>query len=185
VSFFSPADFKAQFPKTRVIIDGTEFPIQKPRNPLAQQATFSTYKNRNTMKVLVGITPGGLVSYVSDAYGGSTSDRQAVERSTLPKMCDAGDEIMADKGFTVEDLFLPYQVTVNMPTFFKKRNRMNAATVMKDRKISSKRVHVERSIGLAKTYKILTHPMNKVETALATQISTVVFTLCNFRNCIM
>jgi hypothetical protein len=148
VSYYTPADFCAKFPKTRLIIDGTEFPIQKPKQPVVQQATFSTYKNRNTMKILVGITPGGLVSYVSEAYGGATSDRQAVERSTLTQICDPGDEIMADKGFNVEDLFLPYQVTINMPTFFKKKNRMSGETVKKDRKISSKRVHIERAIGL-------------------------------------
>ena len=40
--------------------------------PLAQQITFSTYKNKNTAKVLIGVTPGGMVSYISPAYGGST-----------------------------------------------------------------------------------------------------------------
>ena len=181
VRYYAPSDFKAKFPKTRLIVDGTEFPLQKPTQPIAQQATFSTYKNRNTLKVLVGCTPGGLVSFVSDVFGGSTSDRQIVERSNLPKMCDPGDEIMADKGFNVEDMFLPYQVSVNMPTFFKKKNRMSTATVMKDRKIASKRVHIERIIGLAKTYKILRDPLSNVESSLATRIVKVVFLLCNFR----
>ena len=73
------------------------------------------------MKVLVVITPGGLISCVSEAFCGSTSDRQAVfEHSSLPQMCDAGGELMADKGFSVEGFFLPYQVTINMPTFFRK-----------------------------------------------------------------
>lgn len=92
-------------------VDGTECPVKKPRMPTAQQSTFSTYKNRNTAKVLVGISPGGLCSYLSPAYGGSTSDRQIVGRSYLIDMCDPGI-------------------------------------------ISSKRVHVERAIGLAKTYTI-------------------------------
>ena len=70
VSFFSPTAFKAKFPKTRCIVDGTEFPIKKPSKPILQQSTFSTYKNRNTMKILVGSTPGGLVEFVSEAFGG-------------------------------------------------------------------------------------------------------------------
>lgn len=185
VRFYSPSEFSKSFPNTRVIIDGTECPISKPHQPVAQQATFSSYKNRNTMKVLVGVTPGGLVSYVSDAYGGSTSDRQTIERSRIPQMCDPGDEIMADKGFNVEDLLQPYQVSLNIPTFFKKKNRMSCAAVRRDRKISSKRVHVERVIGLAKTYKILRDPMSPYESSMATQIITVVFFLCNFRRCIM
>jgi len=100
-------------------------------------------------------------------------------------MCDPGDEIMADKGFNVDDLFLPYQVSLNIPTFFKKKNRMSCKSVTRDRKISSKRVHIERVIGLAKTYKILRDPMPPGESSMATQIITVCFLLCNFRRCIM
>lgn len=185
VRYFSPQDFRAKFPKTRVIIDGTECPVKKPRSPVAQQSTFSTYKNRNTIKILVGSTPGGLISYVSNAYGGSTSDRQICERSNLITICDRGDSIMADKGFNVQDLFAPYDVSVNIPTFFKKKNRLTGKTVLKDRRISSKRVHIERIIGLAKTFKILKEPMNITETKLASEITFVCFMLCNFKNCIV
>ena len=185
VRFFSPLGFKAKFPSTRTIIDGTECPVMKPKSPIAQQATFSTYKNRNTIKLLVGATPGGLVNYVSPAYGGSTSDRQICERSNLLTLCDKGDSIMADKGFNVQDLFAPYDVTINIPTFFRKRNRMTGKTVLKDRAISSKRVHIERIIGLAKTYKILKEPLNVTETKLASEITFVCFMLCNFKPCII
>ncbi|XP_076109162.1 uncharacterized protein LOC143078039 [Mytilus galloprovincialis] len=185
VRFFSPYNFRRQFPTTRIIIDGTECPIRKPRSPIAQQSTFSTYKNRNTIKILVGATPGGLVSYVSPSYGGSTSDRQICERSLLMTKCDHGDSIMADKGFNVQDLFAPYDGSINIPTFFRKKNRMTCKSVMKDRKISSKRVHIERIIGLAKTFKILKEPLNIAETKLATEITFVCFMLCNFKNCII
>jgi hypothetical protein len=185
VRFFSPLGFKAKFPSTRTIIDGTECPVMKPKSPIAQQATFSTYKNRNTIKLLVGATPGGLVNYVSPAYGGSTSDRQICERSNLLTLCDKGDSIMADKGFNVQDLFAPYNVTINIPTFFQKKNRMTGKTVLKDRAISSKRVHIERIIGLAKTYKILKEPLNVTETKLASEITFVCFMLCNFKPCII
>ena len=185
VRFYAPRDFKAKFPSTRVTIDGTECPIQKPKQPVAQQATFSTYKNRNTLKVLVGSTPGGLISYVSEAYGGSTSDRQICERSNLDKLCDSGDSILADKGFNVQDLFIPSNVEINIPTFFRSTNQMSSGTVLKDRKIASKRVHIERLIGLGKTYKILTHPLNNTESALGTEIIQVCFWLCNFRKLIV
>ena len=160
VKFYAPLGFADEYPTTRVIVDGTECSVHKPAFPTAQQSTFSTYKNRNTVKVLVGVSPGGLTSYVSESYGGSTSDRQIVERSSLPSQCDTGDSVMSDKGFDVQDIFAPYNVKVNIPTFFKKRNRMDGSTVVKDRKIASKRVHVERVIDRAKTYKILTGPMN-------------------------
>jgi hypothetical protein len=131
---------------------------------------------------LAGATPGGLMSYLSPAYGGSSSDRQIVERTTL---CDKGDSIMADKGFNVQDIFAPYDVTINIPTFFKNKNRMSSKTVQRDRKISSKRVHIERIIGLAKTYKILKQSLNTTETKLASEIIFCCFMLCNFRPCIV
>lgn len=185
VNYFCPSDFKLKFPNTRVIVDGTECPIKKPKLPKTQQATFSTYKNKNTVKILVGATPGGLVSYVSPAYGGSTSDRQIVERSSLLNLCDPGDSIMADKGFNVQDMFVHRNIQINMPTFFKKKNRMSCSTVIQDRKISSKRVHIERIIGLAKTFKILVEPMNSSETKLSSHITFVCFMLCNFKTCIV
>ena len=102
----------------------TECPIKKLKAPGAQRTTFSTYKNRNTTKVLVGVTPGGLVSYVSSAHGGSTTDRQIVEWSYIMTKVDPKDTIMADKGFDVQDIFAPIDVNINIPTFFKKKNRM-------------------------------------------------------------
>lgn len=64
-----------RFPKCRVIIDCTEFPIQQPSSPLLQQQTFSHYKNTNTLKALIGITPSGAISFISDLWGGSISDK--------------------------------------------------------------------------------------------------------------
>ncbi|ESO91881.1 hypothetical protein LOTGIDRAFT_163243 [Lottia gigantea] len=121
VYYYSPKDFKSKFPATRCIIDGTEIPIKKPKPLLTQQATFSTYKNQNTVKTLVSATPAGLIVDITKAYGGSTSDRQIIERGGLVSMCNPGDSIMADKGFNVQDIFAPKNVTVNIPSFFRKK----------------------------------------------------------------
>ena len=185
VRFYSPKDFYRKYPTTRSIMDGTECPISRPKQPVAQQATFSSYKNRNTVKVVVGVTPGGLVNYCTEAYGGSASDRQIVERTNLPNKCEPGDSIMADKGFNVQDLFERADVKINIPSFFKKKNRMSNKQIKSDRQIASKRVHVERIIGLAKTFKILKEPLNNTNSALGTQIIKVCFYLCNFKECIV
>ncbi|CAC5370329.1 unnamed protein product [Mytilus coruscus] len=139
----------------------------------------------NTIKLLVGATPGGLVNYASPAYGGLTSDRQICEGINLSSICDKGDSIMADKAFNVQDLFAPYDVSINIPTFFRKKNRMTGKQILEDRAISSKRVHIEKIIGLAKTYKILKAPLNITETKLASEITFVCFMLCNFKTCII
>lgn len=183
-----PSSFKKFFPTTRVIIDATEIPIQKPQDVAAQSSTFSTYKNTNTLKVLVGCSPRGLVSYVSDAYGGSTSDRQICERSELlkqPSLFESGDSIMADRGFNVQDLFAAKNVGVNIPSFLRGKSQLGQAEIAKDRKIASKRIHIERVIGLAKTFKILKQPILAQRVSLGNRIIRVCFFLCNFKTCIV
>ncbi|CAC5415026.1 unnamed protein product [Mytilus coruscus] len=130
-------------------------------------------------------TRGGLVKYVANAYGGCTNDRQIVERCKIVQLCDPGDSVMADKGFNVQDLFAIMDAAVNIPIFFEKRNRISRKTLLRDRKVSSKRVHIERIIGLGKTYKILTNPMNGTETKLASDITFSCFMLFYFRTCIV
>ena len=81
VELHKPACFKNKYKGTTVIIDATEIYIEKPSNPEAQQVTFSTYKNSNTLKTLVGITPSGSVCFISDLYGGSISDKEITSKS--------------------------------------------------------------------------------------------------------
>lgn len=57
-----PQHFKKMFGNTRVILDATEIPIQKPSDVNAQSCTFSAYKIKNTLKTVIGCTPHGLVS---------------------------------------------------------------------------------------------------------------------------
>jgi len=45
-------------------IDCTEVFIEKPTSPYAQRATWSEYKEHNTIKALVGITPSGYFSFL-------------------------------------------------------------------------------------------------------------------------
>ena len=71
---FMPSSFRVKYPSTRVIIDATEIFIDHPKNPDAQSTTWSTYKNHNTFKFLLGITPNGTPSFVSELYGGRISD---------------------------------------------------------------------------------------------------------------
>ena len=56
VNVHMPSDFKHLYASTRVIVDGVQVDIKKPGKPTAKQVTYSTYKNRNTLKALVGIT---------------------------------------------------------------------------------------------------------------------------------
>lgn len=164
-----------------MIIDGTEIGIQKPSQPDAQKASFSSYKHKNTLKFLVGASPGGLLSYVSNGYAGSASDRQIVERSKLLQICDSGDSIMADRGFNVQDLFASKGISINIPSFLKGKSQIPGVQLKIDQKLASQRVHIERLIGLTKTYLILKNELNHFYVPLASKIFFICVMLCNFR----
>ena len=88
-----------------------------PSSLLLNSKLFSSYKNHVTLKGLVGIAPSGAITFISQLYSGSISDREIVERSGFLKLeFDKGDTVMADKGFTIEDL-LPLGVNLNIPPF--------------------------------------------------------------------
>ncbi|XP_062614575.1 uncharacterized protein LOC134276331 [Saccostrea cucullata] len=176
-----PEDFSKKFPSTRVILDATEIPFQKTSDVIAQSVTWSGYKHRNTLKTMIGCTPRGAVSFISDAFGGSASDRQIIECSDITKPESnrflPKDSIMADRGIMVQDLFAPMDVFVNTPTMLKGKSQLEPKDVVKDRRIASKRIHVERIIGLSKRYKILSSPLPSSKCILASRIVFVCFSL--------
>ena len=89
--------------------------------PEFQQMTYSSYKNHNTYKALVGISPGGAITFVSKLYLGSISDLMLTKKSGLLELLEKGDSVMADRGFNIQDIddLTPLGVKLNIPPFLK------------------------------------------------------------------
>ena len=173
-----PKEF-AEYPTTRIILDCSEIFIQWPSAMLAQSETWSEYKHHNTWKVLVGVTPNGQVSYLSDLWGGRVSDKQITRESSVLDLLDEGDNVMVDRGFDISDI-VPNGVSVNMPPFLAGRDQMTAAETEQTMSIASVRIHVEREIGRIKTYHILDGTLPNTLSPYATQIFAVCGLLTNF-----
>ena len=141
-----PTQFKELCPSTRVIIDCTEFPIEKPSDPDSQRCTWSTYKNRNTFKLLVGISPSGAISFLSSLYGGSVSDNEITLSSGILDLLEEDDSLMADKGFHLQKHCEACNITLNIPPVLGKDSQLSPAELTETRRIASLRVHVERVI---------------------------------------
>ena len=154
-----PEAFRKEYPNTRLIIDATEFQVERLSSLLTQSCTFSSYKNRNTVKVLIGIIPSGVIAYVSSTYEGSICDKKLVEVCGILEKLECGDEIMADKGFQIQDLLAPLDVRLNIPPFVNGKVQMPVIDVLLTRKIAHLRIHVERAISRVKDFRILQHTL--------------------------
>lgn len=132
-----PAIFKQQYPTTRVIIDATELFIQQPSLPELQQCTFSNYKNHNTYKVLIGISPSGAVTFVSKLYPGSISDKELTRISGLLHLLQPGDSVMADRGFDIMEDLAPLGVMLNIPPFLRGKSQLESKELVQTRRIAS------------------------------------------------
>ena len=149
-----PEDFKAKYPTTRVIIDCTEVRCEMLSSLLLNNELFNSYKRHTTLKALVGISPKGFFTFIGQLYTGSISDRVIVERiGFLNLPFSKGDTVMADKGFTIDDI-LPLGVSLNIPHFLGMSDQMSAKDVIATQEIASLRIHVERAINKVKNFHI-------------------------------
>jgi hypothetical protein len=70
-----PTEFKIDFPNTLIIIDGTELKTQTPCALGLQSQLISDYKSSTTLKALIGCDPSGSVTFISELFTGSISDK--------------------------------------------------------------------------------------------------------------
>ncbi|CAN7946454.1 unnamed protein product, partial [Ixodes hexagonus] len=179
VQKYMPECFR-EFPDTRIVLDSTEMRIQRPSGLEGQRKTFSSYKHFNTMKCLVGMTPDCYISFVSDLFGGSTSDRAIVEKSGVLNMLESGDAVMVDKGFKVSDL-LPVGVKLYIPPFrIAGEKQMSRSDVICTRKVARARVHVERVLRRIKEFHIFDCPLPLNMADIADEIFSTCALLSNF-----
>ena len=142
------------YPSVRVIIDCAEIFNEKPNSVKYQSQTYSNYKHHNTAKGLIGISPSGAVSFVSDLYSGRTSDKQLTKSCGIRTLLEENDSLLADRGFDIaEDL--PDGVLLTIPPFLRGKEQLSAKEEAETRQIASVRIHVERAICRVKTFCIL------------------------------
>lgn len=151
-----PQSFASCHPKATCIIDCTEIFVQRPANLKKRAQTYSNYKSHNTYKALYCIAPNGFVTYVSKLFGGQASDTFISKNSGFGEHLLPGDEVLADRGFTIEDM-LPAGVKLSIPAFTRgfKDRRLPEECVTETRRIANVRIHVERAIRRLKCFKIL------------------------------
>ena len=175
-----PTCFKQLYPTTRVIIDATEIPIETPSLPELQQMTYSAYKNHNTYKALIGISPGGAITFVSKLFPGSISDKELTRKSGILDVLESGDSVMADRGFDIQDDLTPLGVKVNIPPFLRGKKQLDEEERIETRRIASLRIHVERVMERIKNFHIFDRVLPLSLTDVSEQMFFVCAALSNF-----
>ena len=176
-----PRSFCDKYPKCRVIVDCTEIRTETPSSLQLRSLLYSEYKSHMTYKSLIGISPAGVVTFVSDLYSGSISDKQITKLSGLINLCEEGDAIMADKGFLISDLTTPKGVNLIIPPFKRKRQQLSKREVIETRKIANLRIHVERQMERIKNFRILQGIMPITMAAQSSKIWKICVRLTNLQ----
>ena len=177
-----PNAFKEKYPMTYIIIDASEIFVETPSDLMLQSSTWSNYKQHNTTKFLIGITPNGAISFVSPAFVGSISDPELTRASGLiPKLQGKGNiSVMADRRFTIQDQLRSIGVALNIPPFLDGKHQLSANEVQQGRSIASLLIHVECAIGRLKNFTILKGVFSLKMARLINQIIFVCAMLTNF-----
>ncbi|KAK2140198.1 hypothetical protein LSH36_1442g00016 [Paralvinella palmiformis] len=101
---------------------------------------------QNTFDALLGCTPRGYNSFLSDLCTGNVSDRKITMNCGFLDMNELFHNIMADRGFCIRVALALKLASLKIPSFTSKR-RLASKGVTKTRRIARARIHVERCIG--------------------------------------
>lgn len=172
-----PLSFREQFDdKITIILDCFEIFCETSQNNLNAIKNFSNYKHHQTVKYLIGITPSGSISFISEAFGGRSSDKFITENCGILDKIEDGDVVMCDRGFLIEEVLEDKGASLVIPAFMKARSQLDPIEVEETRNIANVRIHVEREIGtLREKYPILKNvlPMCCIKKRFGTMDVTV------------
>jgi len=145
-----PLCFKKQFGNSVcVIIDCFELFVDRAVSLKTRAETWSNYKQHNIVKFLIGITPQGTISFISNGWVGRASDQEITVASGFLDKLVRGDVVLADRGFNISEDVGMYQARLQIPAFTKGKTQLSSE-VRDTRGIANVRIHVERVIGLLK-----------------------------------
>ncbi|KAK3926014.1 UPF0725 protein [Frankliniella fusca] len=141
--------------RTRSVLDCAEIPVEKPKCLKERILYYSHYKGRLTVKFCVGVSPGGMLTFISKCFGGRASDKKIVVHSGILDQLEFNDGVMVDKGFMIEEECLVRNLFLYRPPFLSKKKTLSKAEALNTAEIAGARVHVERAIKNLRDFDIL------------------------------
>lgn len=139
-----------QCPGLEFIIDGTERPIQRPKDKKHQREFYSGKKKRHTVKnVTIGDRRTRKIKALSRTRPGKTSDKRVADEEGYHY--PARSKLWKDTGFQGYE---PAKVRTYQPKKKPPKGELTPQEKASNQAISRKRVRIEHSIGGAKVFHI-------------------------------
>lgn len=174
-----------KYRNVRAVIDVIEINIQSPKNLCCQIGTYSSYKSSNTVRFMTAVSPGGLITYISKAFLGRSSDKAIFEKSNFIKLFESGDGLMTDKGFLIDDVCQEHNVQLIRPPFLRNKVQFSKEEALLNATIAKARVHVERSNQRLKVFKILSSKVPSYLVPRIDQIFVIISAIVNLSSPIL
>ena len=113
---------------------------------MACASTWSNYAHHNTTKFLIGICPQRVISCISKAWDGRTTDKFLTENCHILSRLLPGDIILADRDFNINENVPLKGAKLEIPAYTKGKTQLSS--LEETRRLANVRIHVERVIGL-------------------------------------
>ena len=161
-------------PSLEFIIDGTERPINRPKDKEKQKSHYSGKKKSHTVKNNVITERGGKVLYLSGTCEGKRHDKKLAddERYCFPP----GSKLLQDTGFQG---YRPKGATIIQPKKKPRGGELTSDEKILNRAISSLRVEIEHQIGGIKRCQIV---VQNFRNRMDDFIDEVMETACGLHN---
>lgn len=158
----SVAEIMDAFPDVRLIIDGKEQRVERPKNKKdkdgnmqdRQKPYYSGKKKAHTLKNQAAISPTGLIEHASESVPGSIHDLTLLRQTNLISDLADDEAAMMDKGYDGiatdhpdKKLYLPFKARRNHP--------LNEEQKAYNRFLAKYRIVVEHTMAQLNKFQIL------------------------------
>ena len=148
-------EFLERFPAVRaLIIDGTERPVQRPKDKKKQKERYSGKKKKHTQKNIVAASRKKEILLLGKTHGGQQHDYPMLKKNKLPEVIPKKVKTYLDLGF--QGIQKEYSLKIFMP--FRKPRTKDLTREQKkyNKKVSRFRVLGENALAGVKRLRCIT-----------------------------
>ncbi len=147
-------EFLERFPEVKeVIFDGTERPVQRPKDSDKQKEHYSSKKKRHTRKHITGSTRKKRVILLTKARAGTVHDKRQLDEADL--VGNIPDEVVIEGALGFQGLQNEFE-NVHLPHKKPKGKKLSEQQKQENREFSRQRVVCEHAHAGIKRYRSVT-----------------------------